>query len=97
VINLLFGREVAQISWDFDVCTQHSTEYEIALDERTYCIWDRVGLLQPEIRFYTFVDAVQDAHKLIQRLSRQVGLHLLSMCMKAGPITAFDHRNYRLF
>ncbi|KAG1737382.1 P-loop containing nucleoside triphosphate hydrolase protein [Suillus lakei] len=97
LVNLMAGEDVAGISNDLKPCTLHWQEYPIEFDGESYNVFDTVGLEEPQLGITQFLDAVENAYKLIQELETQGGIDLLLFCMRAGTLTATLQNNYRLF
>ncbi|KAF9245013.1 P-loop containing nucleoside triphosphate hydrolase protein, partial [Melanogaster broomeanus] len=97
VINLIAGKEVAKVSSDVDGCTMASTPHPFALGNRKICIFDTVGLEEPQMGVNGYLAAIEKTYELIQSLSKAGGVHLLLFCMRGGRITATVQSNYRLF
>jgi tRNA U34 5-carboxymethylaminomethyl modifying GTPase MnmE/TrmE len=98
VINLMAGAQVASTSANLEGCTLEATEYSFALPgEPSLCIYDTVGLNEPEMGVNTFFGAIEKAHKLITSLHDAGGIDLLLFCIRGNRITGTMERNYRLF
>ncbi|KAG1902389.1 uncharacterized protein F5891DRAFT_1186496 [Suillus fuscotomentosus] len=97
VVNLIAGKKVAETSIDLNRCTLKWKEYPVEFDGGSYNIFDTVGLEESHLEIPQYLDAVENAYKLIQKLERQGGIDLLMFCMRAGRLTATLQSNYRLF
>ncbi|KAF9230626.1 P-loop containing nucleoside triphosphate hydrolase protein, partial [Melanogaster broomeanus] len=97
VVNLIAGKEVAKVSSSVDGCTMSSTPYPVVLSDRKICIFDTVGLEEPQMGVNGYLAAIEKAYRLIQSLGKAGGVHLLLFCMRGGRITATAQSNYRLF
>ncbi|KAF9245046.1 hypothetical protein BU15DRAFT_41651, partial [Melanogaster broomeanus] len=97
VVNLIAGKEVANVSSDVDGCTMASTRYDFTLHDRNICIFDTAGLEEPQMGVSDYLAAIEHAYHLIQSLSEAGGVHLLLFCMHGGRITETMRSNYRLF
>ncbi|KAH7888325.1 P-loop containing nucleoside triphosphate hydrolase protein [Phlebopus sp. FC_14] len=97
VINLIAGAPVADVSPDVEGCTMASKEYKFTVDSKKYCIWDTVGLEEPEMGINGYLDAIVKALVLINRLTDAGGVNLLLFCMRGNRVTATTQSNYRLF
>ncbi|KAG1737390.1 P-loop containing nucleoside triphosphate hydrolase protein [Suillus lakei] len=97
LVNLMAGKDVAGISNDLKPCTLHWQEYPIEFDDKSYKVFDTVGLEEPQLGIPQFLDAVENAYNLIQELERKGGIDLLLFCMRAGRLTTTLQTNYRLF
>lgn len=94
---MIAGDKLAETSPDAGACTFASNPYHVVLQShRPFCIWDTVGLNEPEISHDDYLRAVKQAYKLIKELERSGGVHLLMLCMR-GRITKSVQQNYRLF
>jgi len=97
VVNLIAGDKLAKTSSDAGACTFTSTPYHVVpQNHRPFCIWDTIGLNEPEISHDDYLRAVKQAYKLIKELERSGGVHLLLLCMR-GRITKSVQQNYKLF
>ncbi|KAG1902418.1 uncharacterized protein F5891DRAFT_1216475 [Suillus fuscotomentosus] len=72
-------------------------EYLIKINDRSYNIFNTVGLEESHLEIPQYLDAVKNAYILIQKLERQGGIDLLMFCMRASQLTATLQSNYRLF
>lgn len=98
IVNLLVGRDVANISSGLKGCTLEATEYSFTFPgPMKISIMDTVGLEEPEIGINTFFGAITKAHQLIKALVRNGGVDLLVFCIHAGRVTTTTQQNYRLF
>ena len=93
VVNLIAGRQVANISNGAAGCTLSFKPYSIPLHCRTVHIWDTVGLDEPEME----LAAIEQAHELIYNLTSRGGVDLLLFCIRAPRVTGTSQANYRLF
>ena len=96
VVNLIAGRKVAETSPDAGSCTFASNRYNVVLEGRPYCIWDTIGLNEPDLSCEDYLRSIKHAYKLINNLERSGGIHLLLLCMR-GRITESVQQNYKLF
>lgn len=97
LVNLIAGSPLADTSPDAAACTFASRPYHVVLEScKAYCIWDTIGLNEPEISREDYLRAIKHAYKLIKDLERSGGIHLLLLCMR-GRITKSVQQNYRLF
>ncbi|KAF8844606.1 P-loop containing nucleoside triphosphate hydrolase protein [Paxillus ammoniavirescens] len=97
VINLIAGRQVADVSPDVNGCTMSSTYYTFPVNGREFKIWDTVGLEEPELGVNGYVPAIEKSFELIQQLFSQGGVDLLLFCTRGNRVTATTQSNYRLF
>ncbi|KAG6333250.1 hypothetical protein ID866_5845 [Astraeus odoratus] len=97
VVNLIAGKDVAQISGAAEGCTLSSREYVIELGPYRFRIWDTVGLDEPATGVTGFFDAIKQAYSLICEVAAAGGINLLLFCLRGGRITAAVQSNYRLF
>ena len=97
VINLIAGRQIAQISADVLGCTMSFKPYTFPVQGRTLHIWDTVGLEEPEMGVNGYLPAIEQAWELIQHLTSQGGVDLLLFCIRGNRVTATTQSNYRLF
>ncbi|KAG9316836.1 P-loop containing nucleoside triphosphate hydrolase protein [Chiua virens] len=97
VVNLIAGGDLAKTSPDASACTLTSNPYHVVLQgDQPFCLWDTVGLNEPEISREDYLRAIKQAYKLIKDLERTGGVHLLLLCMR-GRITKSVQQNYKLF
>jgi len=97
LVNLMAGKDVAATSNDMERCTLHWQQYNIGFDGESYTVFDTVGLNEPQLEITEYLDAVENAYRLIQDLEAQGGIDLLLFCMRAGRLTDTLRSNYRLF
>ncbi|KAG2352015.1 P-loop containing nucleoside triphosphate hydrolase protein [Suillus spraguei] len=97
VVNLMAGENIASTSSDLKSCTLHWQEYPIRIGSESYKVFDTVGLQEPQLDIPQYLDAIENAYKLIQKLQGQGGIDLLLFCMRAGRLTTTLQTNYRLF
>jgi len=97
VINLIAGREVADVSPDLMGCTLSSTHYTFPIEGRRFHIWDTVGLEDATLGVKGYLDTSEKSLELTQKLSAEGGVDLLLFCMRSGRLTATTQSNYRLF
>jgi len=97
VINLIAGRTVADTSPNVRGCTMSSQQYAFTVGGRRFCIWDTVGLEEPEMGVNGYLAAIENALELIQQLSQRGGVSLLLFCIRGNRITSTTQSNYRLF
>ncbi|KAG1759145.1 P-loop containing nucleoside triphosphate hydrolase protein [Suillus occidentalis] len=97
LVNLMAGTKVANTSNDMKSCTLHWEEYPIKFHGESYNVFDTVGLEEPQLGIPQYLDAVENAYTLIQKLEKQGGIDLLVFCMRAGRLTTTLQTNYRLF
>ncbi|KAG1741411.1 P-loop containing nucleoside triphosphate hydrolase protein [Suillus paluster] len=97
LINLMAGEHVAVTSPDMRRCTMRSESYNVEFGGESYKVFDTIGLEEPQMGLPQYLEAVENAYKLIQDLERQGGIDLLLFCMRAGRVTATLQSNYRLF
>ena len=97
VVNLIAGQPVAETSPDAGACTFASRPYHVVLESyKPYCVWDTIGLNEPEISREDYLRAIKHAYMLIKGLEHSGGVHLLLLCMR-GRITKSVQQNYTLF
>jgi len=98
VINLMAGREIAEVSPDSHRCTLHWTEYTVKFDNGTrYRVFDTVGLEEPRLEAKEYLSAITNAYGLINTLRKNGGINLLLFCIRGGRVTPTMKSNYRLF
>ncbi|KAG1820665.1 P-loop containing nucleoside triphosphate hydrolase protein [Suillus variegatus] len=92
LVNLIAGENIAKTS----VCLKWE-KYPVKFGGGSYNIFDTVGLEEPQLGIPQYLDAVENAHSLIQNLERRGGIDLFMFCMRAGQLTTTLQNNYRLF
>ncbi|KAG1859571.1 hypothetical protein DFJ58DRAFT_780211 [Suillus subalutaceus] len=97
LVNLMAGKNIARTSNNIPRCTLHWEEYPITFGGESYMVFDTVGLEAPQLKRAEYLDAVEDACKLIQHLETQGGIDLLLFCIRAGEVADTLQKNYRLF
>ncbi|KAG2351852.1 P-loop containing nucleoside triphosphate hydrolase protein, partial [Suillus spraguei] len=97
LVNLMAGMDIAGTPNDFGSGTLHWQEYPIEFGGEPYKVFDTVGLEEPQLGIPQYLNAVENAYRLIQDLERQGGIDLLLFCMRAGRLTTTLENNYRLF
>ena len=98
VINLMANEEVAKTSADAAGCTMQSKQYSFQVAERTFNIWDTVGLGEPSFSTASACfGAIEQAYELIRQIKAEGGLDLLLFCIPGSRITDTMQSNYRLF
>ncbi|KAG2130589.1 P-loop containing nucleoside triphosphate hydrolase protein [Suillus cothurnatus] len=97
LVNLMAGMDVADTSNDAKSCTLHWQEYPIQFEGASYNVFDTVGLQESQLEIPQYLDAIENAYRLIRDLERQGGIDLLMFCMRAGRLTLTLENNYRLF
>ncbi|KAF8839127.1 hypothetical protein BDN67DRAFT_970528 [Paxillus ammoniavirescens] len=97
IINLIAGREVADTSPDVGLGAMSSKKYSIRVGQRSYNIWETVGMEEPGIGVNPQPVALRKAFTLIKQLSEQGGVDLLLFCIRGSGITATTGINHRLF
>lgn len=97
VVNLIAGCKLAETCPDAGACTFASNPYHVVFQEdQPFCVWDTIGLNEPEISRVDYHRAIKEAYKLIKELESSGGVHLLLLCMR-GRITKSVQQNYKLF
>ncbi|KAG2106128.1 P-loop containing nucleoside triphosphate hydrolase protein [Suillus cothurnatus] len=97
LVNLIAGKNVAKTSSDVKHCTLQWQSYSVEFDGDSYNVFDTVGLEEPQLGIPQYLNAIENAYSLIQKLESQGGIDLLLFCMRAGRLTATLQSNYRLF
>ena len=98
IINLLADGDVAETSPDAMGCTLESTRYTFPMSEKTFNVWDTVGLGEAEISGTNYSNAIVETYTLIQQIQTVGGLDLLLFCISGGSrISETIRSNYTLF
>ncbi|KAF8545562.1 hypothetical protein OG21DRAFT_1518587 [Imleria badia] len=98
VINLIAGRSIAETSPDVQKgCTLSFKPYSFPGNDRTFHIWDTVGLEEPDMGVNGYLAAIEQSAELINSLSNQGGIDLLLFCIRGNRTTATTQSNYRVF
>ena len=91
------GEEVATTSPGMQRCTLEWKEHTITFDGESYKVFDTIGLEEPQLGIKQYLEAVENAYKLVKTLDAEGGIDLLLFCFRAGRLTAALQSNYRLF
>ncbi|KAG1826352.1 hypothetical protein EV424DRAFT_1391845 [Suillus variegatus] len=75
----------------------HWQEYTIEFHGEPYKVFDTVGLEETQLGIKEYLEAVDNAYKLIKKLDAEGGVDLLLFCIRAGRLNATIQSNYRLF
>ncbi|KAG1815214.1 P-loop containing nucleoside triphosphate hydrolase protein [Suillus subaureus] len=97
LVNLMAGKDVADTSNNIQLCTLHWKQYPVEFDGRSYMVFDTVGLVAPQLKKAEYLDAVEDACKLIQHLETQGSIDLLLFCIRPSEVADTLQKNYMLF
>ncbi|KIJ67505.1 hypothetical protein HYDPIDRAFT_127534 [Hydnomerulius pinastri MD-312] len=97
VINLIAGKHLAETSPGANICTMDSTAYKVTLESWDFCLYDTVGLVDPDFGVNGYLGAIEKAVTLIRSLGAAGGVHLLLYCLRGGRITKTMQSHYRLF
>ncbi|KAF8556075.1 hypothetical protein OG21DRAFT_1409788, partial [Imleria badia] len=97
VVNLIARKNVVRVLSGVHGCTMQSTRYDIPIDNTNFCVFETVGLEEPEIRGDGYLAALEKAYEFVHKLGAAGGVHLLLFCMRATRLTATTQSNYRLF
>lgn len=93
VVNMLVGRNVANVSNGLDGCTFKSESYGIVVNDTHFRIFDTAGLNEREQGRVPHWQAVHELYTLIRKLN---GVSLLIYCMR-GRIKENSIANWVLF
>ncbi|KZP32054.1 hypothetical protein FIBSPDRAFT_925458 [Athelia psychrophila] len=95
LVNLMAGRDAAQVSSSVNGCTFESTGYDIDIPEGPAVrIWDTAGLEEGAAGTVDTAEAISNIYKLTRNL--EDGISLLVYCVR-GRITNSTVRNYKMF
>lgn len=95
LINLIAGREIAEVSTGTAGCTTRSQAYEVKLPNGlSVTLWDTVGLSEGFNGTVSTSEAIAHVYALIRRLG--VGVRLLVFCVR-GRIHETTIKNYQIF
>ncbi|KAG2342551.1 hypothetical protein BDR05DRAFT_934925 [Suillus weaverae] len=97
LINLMACKEIAATSLDRRRCTMQWKEHTISFGGNSYTVFDTIGLEEPQLGVTGYLEAVENAYRLIKELDRRGGVDLLLFCVLPGRVTATMQSNYRLF
>ncbi|KAG6334070.1 hypothetical protein ID866_5020 [Astraeus odoratus] len=97
VVNLIVGKNVADVSRNALPCTLNSKKYQIGIGLHRFRIWDTIGFNEPKLSTNDLYSALGKAHELISEVTADGGINLLLFCARAGRITQTMENNYRLF
>ncbi|KZP07612.1 P-loop containing nucleoside triphosphate hydrolase protein, partial [Athelia psychrophila] len=94
LINMIAGREIANVANAARGCTFQSTSYDMNVGARTFRLWDTAGMNENENGSVAAKDAIINLYKLLDGLQSGVGLFVY--CMR-GRIKETTVKNYELF
>jgi hypothetical protein len=97
LVNLMAGKEVSVASPDLQRCAMHWKDYIINFGDKTYKVFDTIGLEEPQLGMREYLESVDSAYRLIKELDRQGGIDLLLFCIRPCRINATLYSNYKLF
>ncbi|KAF8899489.1 P-loop containing nucleoside triphosphate hydrolase protein [Gymnopilus junonius] len=97
LINLILGRDKADISSGAKGCTFESTVYSGAIQGNPFNFYDTVGLGEHSSGTVDSAKAVGHLYQLVKRLANSGGIHLLVFVIKCGRVTEAMVKNYSLF
>lgn len=97
LVKLMAGKEVSVTSPDPQRCTMHWKDYIIDFGDKTYKVFDTIGLEEPQLGIREYLESVDGAYRLIKELDRQGGIDLLLFCIRPCRINATLYGNYKLF
>lgn len=97
LVNLMAGKEVSVASPDLQCCTMHWEDYNISFGDKTYKVFDTIGLEEPQLGMREYLESVDSAYRFIKELDRQGGIDLLLFCIRPCRINATLYSNYKLF
>lgn len=97
LVKLMAGKEVSVTSPDPKRCTMHWKDYIIDFGDKTYKVFDTIGLEEPQLGIREYLESVDGAYRLIKELDRQGGIDLLLFCIRPCRINATLYGNYKLF
>ncbi|KZP06632.1 ankyrin, partial [Athelia psychrophila] len=95
LVNLMAGRDFAEVSSGANGCTFESTGYDIDIPGGPAVrIWDTAGLEEGATGTVNTVEAISNIYKLTRNL--EDGVSLLVYCVR-GRITNSTIKNYKMF
>ncbi|KAG0704671.1 P-loop containing nucleoside triphosphate hydrolase protein [Suillus ampliporus] len=97
LVNLMAGETLALTSPDVQRCTLNWKDYPIEFGGDSYNVFDTRGLEELQLGVKEYLEAVENACRLIKELDKRGGIDLLLFCIRAGRLTATVKSNYRLF
>ncbi|KAG2153879.1 hypothetical protein DEU56DRAFT_726231 [Suillus clintonianus] len=97
LVNLMAGEELASVSPDMKRCTMRWQEYNVSFGDKSYKVFDTIGIEEPQLGMKEYLESVENAYRLIKELDHQGGIDLLLFCIRAGNVSAALQSNYRLF
>ncbi|KAF8137376.1 hypothetical protein EV363DRAFT_1394927 [Boletus edulis] len=97
VVNLIARKNIARVPSGIDGCTLQSSRYDISMDDMNICVFETVGLQEPEFRGNGYLAVLEKAYEFVNKLGAAGGVHLLLLCMRRSRLTATTQNNYRLF
>jgi GTPase Era involved in 16S rRNA processing len=96
LINLIVGKDVAEISSKAMGCTFESKSYEVEVKGIPLVLWDTSGLNEGEKGQVAAKKAIGQVYHLIQSMENN-GVSLLVFCVRGPRITETTIKNYQLF
>ncbi|KAH7888363.1 P-loop containing nucleoside triphosphate hydrolase protein [Phlebopus sp. FC_14] len=99
LVNLIVGSNVAETSSDAGSCTLDARYYDAIVQNRSFRIYDTVGLNEPEFLAHpdSLVSAINKGYRLVKSLADEGGISLLLFCVRRGRITTNMQNNYKIF
>lgn len=95
IINMLAGRDVAQVNNGLQGCTFESTCYEVEIHGSKFNLWDTAGLNEAPTGVVPDNKATLGLLRLLKNLDS--GVNLLVFCMRGPRIQDVAPMNWHLF
>ncbi|OAX37961.1 hypothetical protein K503DRAFT_201525 [Rhizopogon vinicolor AM-OR11-026] len=95
VINMIAGRQAADISSGATGCTFQHQAYELPVHDRNFTIYDTAGLNEGDRGTVNRAAAMAALYRLITGLDG--GINLLVFCMRGPRIKKATHENWKVF
>jgi len=95
IINMLAGREMANVSSSSSGCTFENSSYSLDIEGSEFRLFDTAGLNEGKEGTVSPTDAVINLYKLIRSL--EDGVNLLVYCVRGPRIKESTVNNYKMF
>jgi len=95
LVNLIAGRDVAEMSSRATGCTFKSTCFPVNIGEKKFHLHDTAGLDEGQGGRVAKHDAIVQCYELLRKLD--TGVNLLIFCMRAPRIKESCAQNWKLF
>jgi len=97
VVNMILGRDEANVSDNAEGCTFESTVYPMEIEGARYNLYDTAGLNEEGSGTVDGAKSIANLYNLVQSLSHAGGVNLLIFVVRCSRLTEAMHKNYKLF